>query len=200
MHGGFGAFMRKFAGVASSAMPSSSGAGTGIVGNGSAPKAAAAKRSAVAKPKASAKVSSSTKRATPSSAVTPIGQTEKRHASDGNVDTRQRQRKRSADNAGLEAEDEISGGGDITGADKLVLDAFFDKLKPLCVVNPPLADAAMRSWCTDYGQKLTTLCNELKAKKKSANRRRNEKAEDAAFMNELSKYETTLKDMIKLNK
>lgn len=197
MHGGFNAFMKKFSGAASSAMPSVQGAGPGA-GAGHVSKAtSAAKRHAIPKAKSS---SSKPKRPTPS--VTPIGETASREKTiplgEVGANLRLRHGKRNAEDANLGASADV--GDDITETDKIVLETFFEKIKPLLVIDPPLADAGMRSWCTDHCQKLSALSSDLKAKKKSANRRRGDKVEDAAFLAELAKYEETLKELIKLDK
>jgi len=89
---------------------------------------------------------------------------------------------------------------DITEADQSTLATFEQKIDPLKHVNPPDSDGPYKTHVTDHLSKMAQVIQELKVKKKSADRRagsKNNKA-DMLFLQRLGQLETELKDMHKL--
>lgn len=90
----------------------------------------------------------------------------------------------------------------ITEADQTTLDSFEEKIKPVRSVTPPVADAPFKSALSDHMAKMTQILQELRVKKKSADRRAGSKnnKSDMLFLQSLSSLDSDVKEMHKLLK
>lgn len=88
----------------------------------------------------------------------------------------------------------------ISEADIATLGAFAEKILPLKSISPPVADAAFKANLVEHLQKMSTIMQELKVKKKSAERRNGSKTNksDMLFLEKLSHMDVELKEMQKL--
>ena len=87
---------------------------------------------------------------------------------------------------------------DMTGlseSDRDVLDGFFDKLKLLKTVAPPIADKEFKASLSDQSSSVTQLLAEVRVKKKSAGRRQCGESAVPPLVGELQNLEKELKEI-----
>ncbi len=88
----------------------------------------------------------------------------------------------------------------VSESDQSTLDSFDAKLDPLKIISPPVSDAPFRASLQDHNAQVTNVLNELRVKKKSAERRSGSKSNtsDMLFLARLSEMENELKEMQKI--
>eukprot|EP00438_Fugacium_kawagutii_P005717 Skav230908 [mRNA] locus=scaffold2979:49241:50754:+ [translate_table: standard] len=88
----------------------------------------------------------------------------------------------------------------ISEADNATIDSFTEKISPLKTIAPPVADTAFKANLAEHLQKMSAVLQELRLKKKSAERRNGSKTNkaDMLFLEKLSHIDAELKEMYKL--
>lgn len=90
----------------------------------------------------------------------------------------------------------------ITTADSQTLELFESKVNVLKVVSPPVADGPFKSYINDHLSKTNQVIQELRVKRKSAERRTGVKTQtnkaDMEFLQLLSKIDGEVKEMAQL--
>ena len=88
----------------------------------------------------------------------------------------------------------------VSESDQSTLDSFDAKLDPLKTISPPVSDGPFRASLQDHNTQVTNVLNELRVKKKSAERRSGSKSNtaDMLFLARLSEMENELKEMQKI--
>ena len=81
--------------------------------------------------------------------------------------------------------------------DLSVLSHFKDKLNPLIVISPPVADDAFKQYIGEKINQLTHIANDLKVKKKSAGRRKGDNIQDQTFTEELTAMESRVRQFVR---
>lgn len=82
-------------------------------------------------------------------------------------------------------------------SDISVLSHYKEKIDPLLVVSPPIADDAFKQYLGEKIHALTHIANDLKVKKKSASRRKGDNVQDQAFTEELTKLESGIRQFVR---
>ena len=83
----------------------------------------------------------------------------------------------------------------LTKSDNVIIDAYWEKLKPLREVSAPIADKEFRAKLTEHNSNLTAFFADSRLKKKSLNRRVCGMEEQPAVVAELEKIEAEAKQV-----
>ena len=96
----------------------------------------------------------------------------------GSVDSLRGKKRRTEHQTGKESTKpapavSVSMSDELCDADKEICDGFRERLSSLRVVNPPLSDPQFKAYINDVLSKCTTFLNDVKTKRRSAQRRSN---------------------------
>ena len=83
----------------------------------------------------------------------------------------------------------------LTKSDNVIIDTYWEKLKPLREVSAPIADKEFRAKLTEHNSNLTAFFADSRLKKKSLNRRVCGMEEQPAVVAELEKIESEAKQV-----
>lgn len=200
MHCGLNSFLKSFASGATPKASSETG------GSAATPKATAKPKST---PKAHARAAAAKTRAVAGPKTTPKAEIVDKKTSIGNADgvaggSSKRQRAAQSDpfaDSPVGKKGRNTADDSITEADQATIDAFAAKIDPLKVISPPVSDGPFKAYLADRSTAMSQVVNELRVKKKSAERRSGCKSNykpDMLFLQRLAEFETEVKDMHKL--
>ena len=83
----------------------------------------------------------------------------------------------------------------LSKSDNVIIDTYWEKLKPLREVSAPIADKEFRAKLTEHNSNLTAFFADSRLKKKSLNRRVCGMEEQPAVVAELEKIEAEAKQI-----
>ena len=171
------------------------------------PEASGSRSKAKAKPKSGSGKGKSQTLQQPKTGKTKTRDSDQKQAEPKKVDLTTEDRKakgikrKRIENPFDEQPDEPGPGcGNLTDGDKTIIGCFMEKIDKFAELAPPKAEGPFKVYMQEVCSQLNTTANEIRTKKKSANRRAKKDGGENAFVEAREEVETKVRDMIHMIK